>query len=135
MDEHKPGPELDAVMAEMMGWHRGALQSDNSYWFTKGPPKPGYNPGFPCPLFSTDIAAAWKVVEWLFKHNYAVSLMGSGRKWICQLNERVALANICFGALRNAPKSARAMADTAPLAICLAAMVVAEGTKAETDHG
>jgi hypothetical protein len=63
-DQLEAGAELDARVAEKVwGWHRGKQLEGGQFWFTKKPPQPGYDPGFPCPYYSTDIALAWKVLE------------------------------------------------------------------------
>src|SRR5437763_10661229 len=57
----KPGRELDALVAErVMGWavERNTVDSEPIVMFSK----PGEYYG-PVPPYSTDIAAAWEVVE------------------------------------------------------------------------
>lgn len=115
----KPGPELDALIAEkVMGLklhiHRyyglsGKLEPSGPYlepqdWGGSVPtrPKP----------YSTDIAAAWRVVERLRELGWIVDLFDEGRGW-----------SVSFERDRTI-SSANNQADalTAPHAICLAAM-------------
>jgi hypothetical protein len=61
------------------------------------------------PAYSTSIAAAWEIVEWLFKTEWALNLKSYpiGREWICILTQQ-------------GEKNILAEATTAPLAICRA---------------
>ena len=73
IDKMEAGAELDAQVAERVrGWHRGQQVEGRQYWFTKKPPKPGYDPGFPCPYYSTDIAAAWEVHKNIYHRSSSV---------------------------------------------------------------
>lgn len=105
------GRELDALIAEkVMG---GVSRHPEWYWLRSGTapevpdlPTPKGRPAIFCgPGFSTDIAAAWNVVERL-KARYRFELVhrGGDRPWVA-----------VFGTWR-------ATADTAPLAICRAAL-------------
>jgi hypothetical protein len=105
----KPGPELDALVAEkVLGWN---------------PLCTGV------PDFSTDIADAWQVVEWVWPlvdvgsggGTYRFQLQRSdapGRPWVCELSTDPQ------GDFRT-HKIGRG--ETAPHAICLAALRAVEG--------
>ena len=96
----KPGPEFDALVVEkVMGWNQQSLKR-------------------PAPEFSTDIAAAWEVVEKLSKQ-WWVQIDQRGVGWFCDLTKR--------GVDEHLPNADRPVvyAETAPHAICLAALKVA----------
>ena len=117
MSELKAGAELDAMVAEkVMGWtwhivRIHASTNTMTAWVRPGHhvPKtidPGNNWNAPLP-YSTDIAAAWEVVEKMYKDHKLgmwmdVTVPESG-------------IDAYFGDFKGA-------ADTAPLAICLAAL-------------
>lgn len=117
----KAGRELDAVVAEkVMGWKRVVVPKDydglNAGVTLLSPtataiewaPKGAYQLWHFCPLYSTDIAAAWRVVEKLIEP----TIERHGSRW-------------SVTCLREAPQDTRWIevdADTAPLAICLAAL-------------
>lgn len=65
------------------------------------------------PNYSTDISAAWEIVDLLHKKWVFVSVEASFRGWRCLLNSG------WFTELQN-ERSIDASADTAPMAICLA---------------
>lgn len=105
MNELKPGPELDALVAsKVMGWgvaDDGAVIVDGAHLV--------------CPLFSIDIAAAWALVE-KFPHKYLFkwNTFNDG-KWECRFSDSDDGSKIAY-------------ALTAPHAICLAALkAVGEG--------
>ncbi len=116
IDEMTAGRELDALVCELvMGWRR------EPQWglTTMGKPnKP--SPEGTCsvtsevvPHYSTDIAAAWEVVEKLCELDEfcLITYFGSGGKvdgWVCELMSDY--------------KHDRMKALTAPLAICRAAL-------------
>lgn len=104
----KPGRELDALVAEkVMGWR----------WFTdEFNPRPVLvPPGMPrqsaLPSFSTDIAAAWEVVERLRGMEPELSWNDEARCWI-----------VGFWKGPSAPSTIHGSSDSAPNAICLAAL-------------
>ena len=116
MDQLEAGRELDALVAEkVMGWrikgkdwvdehgrYQGAVET---YWvIADGGPSKGWHP-------STDIAAAWLVVEKL-GWQYVFRLGNRDDKWWCVLSVEPdwQLSDNC------------AEAPTAPLAICRAAL-------------
>jgi hypothetical protein len=120
----KPGRELDALIAEkVMGW--GPIEIDRN-----GNPV-GINPDYPSkfkchivPNYSTDIAAAWTVVE---KLKLCVWPTTDGR-YLCLLDQ-FSLEygdEYWFGGsnvLENIERDwIAAVAQTAPHAICLAAL-------------
>lgn len=118
----KPGPELDALLAEkVMGWvladvgpykDSGWNYPDGTwteYWTTEKASRecPGFSP-------SEDIACAWEVVEKLISQDHYVSVFSSewsgpdrpkAPGWACQVSS-----------------DDTSLADSAPHAICLAAL-------------
>lgn len=94
IDKLEAGPELDAIMChELMGFEGCvAISGDHGDMFF--------------PTYSTDIKAAWAVVEKLRKLNYNLSLFYSDEGFYCH-----------FGQTELAGQ-----AGTAPLAICRAAL-------------
>ena len=95
----KPGPELDALVAEkVMG-----LGNDWCLHVGVHPPC-----GSPCPIdYSTDIAAAWQVVEKI--GNASLVNHASGGAWHVEFELKGGSLPYDTG-------------DTAPHAICLAAL-------------
>lgn len=117
------GQELDAKVAEVvMGWidiHTFGLDNGR----LSGYP-PGEQKTFPVPHYSTDIAAAWQVVEKLLKDGYEVHFhcLPDGRFHCLIMTDN---GEIDAGILLW-----EARADTAPHAICRAALEMAkESTK------
>lgn len=113
----KPGRELDALVAEkVMGWRVG--ERFDGDWYLMEPASGGMG-GNPVPMrlehYSTDIAAAWQLVEkvgtgWL----YLTLTQDSDRTsdyWRAAFHRRT-----------DAPDAVNG--DTAPHAICLAALKV-----------
>ncbi len=98
MESLKPGRELDALIAEkVMGYQKGIkIAHTGAQLWTTGGASFSFHP-------STDIAAAWEVVERLQRHNITISRDITGR-WF------VKYATI------------DEVAETAPHAICLAAL-------------
>lgn len=98
----KPGRELDLLVAEkVMGFIARKTSAGESYFEDKE----GTLPGYYIPHYSTQISAAWEVVEkmkeeylWEMAWNHAL------KAWTCYLNG-------------EGSKS-----DTAPHSICLAAL-------------
>ena len=107
----KPGRELDALVAEKVMGLRFVWRSQLTDHY-------GYNAGvwtIPTkwgtmdlteepPRYSTDIAAAWEVVEKMREDGFLVALYRSAGAWIADTNPG-------YG-----------KSDTAPHAICLAAL-------------
>jgi len=111
MSAIEAGRELDALVAEkVMGWKPSMF---SNYPWQLVPPDGDGSAVRQVPNYSTDIAAAWLVVERMCEFPSYVSL-GFG-KW---LQFRV---DIATGAGREVMNS-RAFAKTAPLAICNAAL-------------
>lgn len=81
--DHEPGPQLDAEVArKVMGWTAVGVPSIGQTWWY-GPRKDGATPALPA--YSTDLKAAWEVVEWLMARNpqrdfHLEHLDGSGWK-------------------------------------------------------
>lgn len=106
--EMKPGREVDALVAEkVMGIRVTFEQGD--YW---PPARPGENFSTqPIRAYSTNIAAAWEVVENLNDFG-SFNLKRTGPAgWIARLRD-----------WRATPTTIEASAPSAPHAICLAAL-------------
>lgn len=100
-----PGRELDALVAEkVMGWT--GIENDNldgTDWYAGSPP--GSEGHAEVPAFSTDISAAWEVVEEVNRKNvYGFRLHNPGN------------------GVWEASWNVLAEGMSAPLAICLAAL-------------
>lgn len=73
MDEMKPGRELDALIAEkVMGWQR--WESGVGTRWKRGGWSEEANSVSEVPAYSTDIAAAWEVVEHFRKNGFDVTV-------------------------------------------------------------
>lgn len=116
-----PGKELDALIAEeVMGYEVVECDDDiitiqsMSGWVR-------------VPDYSTDLAAAWQVVEKLdqmMPKTWSFSLHGSGTEWCVGIdsNDGQFLQNAAGVQIYQ-------QAETAPLAICLAAIKACEAAK------
>ena len=93
--DHNEGRALDQLIAERVMGHTLTL---DRIWANN----------MPIPCYSTDIAAAWLIVEKMRNPDFRLSKDGD---WAC-----------CFGGTI----SYCGFADTAPLAICRAAMAALE---------
>jgi hypothetical protein len=128
------GRELDAIIAEkVMGWQRETDERElrrlnSGYLDASEYARWWINPsgGWACasPRYSTDIAAAWEVVERLKDANrddasYDFDLIYESSK-----ERETGLRNDVFGwfAQFGEAEHGSGRADTAPLAICLAAL-------------
>lgn len=114
------GPETDALVAEkIMGWHKG-----DTRWFTNtemSTSEMRYDRWTP----STDIAAAWQVVERLT----ALGCDDFGLTWSHHNHENFMFAMNAPRHLSGSPSigmpdPVACSGDTAPLAICRAALRV-----------
>lgn len=125
MTELTAGRELDALIAEkVMGWKLDYEFADSIGAPTVPALRDQYDEWGMLPEFSTDISAAWQVVKRLADSGFNVTIsrvLDWRDKYECYLvkenwrdDER-----ICKGA------------DTAPLAICLAALKAVEATQKE----
>lgn len=120
-EQMEAGPELDALVAERVlrfAIYPGpsiceVVPSDES--------ESGYPEAIfvPVPPYSTDIAAAWQVVECLSLHISPTS----GGMWL--------VSNVHN---RNDPAWIYALAPTAPHAICLAAIKIVAGKEVASAH-
>jgi hypothetical protein len=114
--EIKPSREIDALVAEkVMGWTRTA-----SGWHHECPSAgpDGVNIAAP-PHFSTDIAAAWQVAEKLGLTVTPMSVRGI-RKWgSARCNYFQGPPLVAVGMTKGRDWET---AETAPMAICLAAL-------------
>jgi len=129
IEDMKAGRELDALVAEkVMGWKKVKWLGDYD-WRDKDGEQPytvrAWNP-------STDIAAAWQVVEKIQERQgrdrfiiYLSSYWGTN-SWVYK----------CEFIMETVNKSVDGFADTAPLAICLAALRAVGAIAAEDeDYG
>lgn len=104
------GRELDAAVAErVMGWGYAQIHSADD----------GYRRSLPA--FSTDIAAAWSVVERMASFGYAFDARYDREPWVGQQ------ARVVFSAVNAASEdwsgdTAQGEAETLPLAICHASL-------------
>jgi hypothetical protein len=107
------GPELDALVAtQVVGWSGVTVHA----WATTGiPPGEGGLRGVEIPRYSTDLAAAWEVVEFLRKEGFDFDCFCSSTKLQEGWSEAVFTDQI---------DSVQAKAETLPLAICRAALLV-----------
>lgn len=108
----EPGREMDALVAKkVMGLDRPGLTDDGCptcgyFWLAEGSYR-GY---------STDIASAWQVVEKLYE-NYIVNIKGTNTG-----NKGSTWKGIFYVSVTGKGVSVTAQSDTAPHAICLAAL-------------
>ena len=111
------GPELDALVAErVMGWTR----NDKGFWFKPGKRHNWNHDGLDPPPYSTDIAAAWEVVE-------KIKSLPAGIDILVRAN-CVAIDLHMFDMADGLVKDIEAGdATTAPLAICRAALLTTLG--------
>lgn len=115
MNELTAGRKLDTIIAvNVMGWTdaRRCL----ARWDFLGTDPLTEEKDQSIPLYSIDIAAAWQVAEWLRRQwsgdftLQCFDYFDQGRKWRCK------------DADDNFARHVGPLADTAPLAICLAAL-------------
>lgn len=122
------GPKLDALIAEkVMGWTSYESHLTCEDFGTRGEPLIFWNPpgmtsaGATLPPFSTDIAAAWQVVERLIERKVLlwvhVSPAGNYR---CECRQ-VVQSEVTKSWYQR--RAADVIAETAPLAICHAALL------------
>lgn len=123
LDELKPGPELDALIAEkVMGlslFQRERKSSSGVRWKERLIDDPWKRR--PIPAYSTSISAAWEVVEKLFIDGWKMELEASAF-----LGEDRGGAGVRFSCRSQVRGRHSASAPTAPMAICLAALRVVE---------
>ena len=111
IDKMPAGREMDALIAELMGWKR---EGDGLYpWHMKPPKGQGVWYARIVPHYSTMIVPAWEVVEWLGKQTGSV---------IVELDYDGFY-------VRCKPSGENSLGDTAPLAICRCAWKVRRNTK------
>jgi hypothetical protein len=133
INEMQAGREMDVKIAELMGWIWITEDDDqpdqipylidpdeDSYlvYYPKVAEKfPAVYPSQGLPPFSTDIAAAWLVVEkFLDQHDFDLNnLMDNDGEWMATIKPL------------NSDEYVMAKADTAPLAICRAALLARRG--------
>jgi len=131
-----PGEKLDALVAEkVMGWREvrkvtsfeAGADPYTGLPFTGyfgGPPDfPEENIGQPVPAFSVDIADAWLVVEEMAKRSNALALQAPGSTDMNEAYRKFTRWTADFGT-NNISGYTEANGDTAPHAICLAALKI-----------
>lgn len=112
-DQLPAGPALDAMVAEMMGWH---VSESGHAWLDKNGKQMGLvssgHWGLRAFHPSTSIAAAWEVVGWMRGKgwNVLITLPKEDTRGECRFHRRKA-PSICVDE-----------ADTLQLAICHAAL-------------
>ena len=127
------GRELDALVAEkVMGWTCVRTESgwDNGPDPVTGGPQIGWygqppgeewegNSGQIIEEYSTDIATAWKVVEVLAAKSQALALQAPGST---EMSEYYHYFERWTAEFLPSPLNSSVQADSAPMAICLAAL-------------
>lgn len=114
----EPGRELDALIAEkVMGWR---MLPDNEHFKTSQGWGPEGQSLAHCPRYSTDIAAAWEVVSKIKKAHWNFVLTCHHGEWTVKLNHQTEGDDI-------------SEAESAPYAICLAALKAVE-TRDQSDE-
>lgn len=138
MSELKAGRELDALVAEkVMGWRpmqggvsmeigeKDDLWEDGSRkWYGKdGDPRPMRL--LPSPKFSTDIAAAWLVVEKLIARGdeFTLERISLDKVWRAKVYPFTKDKGWAGGGYFTSSNDVAVNAKTAPLAICRAALL------------
>lgn len=120
----KAGRELDTLVAEkLMGWELADLSHHNyGTIVVAGPPGATLSPGS-IPCYSTDIGATWEVVEKLRADEYEVDIRvcystphKCAHPWSVYIVES--------GVDKPFGRASTCHAESAPLAICLAALKV-----------
>jgi hypothetical protein len=113
-ETREAGQELDAMVAEkVMGW-LGVVSEfmdvDRTRWFVPSG-VPSYDaPREKVPAYSTDLTAAWQVMEFLNKRGHRVGIAWQPPHW-------------CAFVFSVGYNSLNSQADTAPLAICRVALL------------
>ena len=104
------GRELDAAVAErVLGWKRGDLRCGDMPWYPPGTGRYLGGGRMDLPEFSTDISAAWEVVEHLATPDEALTITYAKGTWV------VAVGSV----------EVSATSESAPEAICRAALLAA----------
>ena len=125
VDEMQAGPEINMLIAErVMGWRQSSLpgvfiDEDERFWGVTDemPTSRQFNP-------STDIAAAWQVVEKLnLLENKILTKNEDGKYIVCDI--------AFFG---EWPDYYAGASELAPLAICRAALKAVMGENAKYKH-
>lgn len=117
------GERLDAWVAEfVMGWTPDKIENSSGDLVWSGYRMPNGAPNMPAHRFSTDIARAWEVVEKLAEDHQSVAVYRHFDEWLVGTvwlwpNWNPA-RTLYAGKLKRAPR-----ANTAPLAICRAALL------------
>lgn len=113
----KPGRELDALVAEKV---MGIKLPTALIYRPCDVPDPKVLDDIILPHFSTDIAAAWEVVEKM--KSFQLNLSNGNGYWACFFKD-----NTKNGEWSCPTTITYESAETAPLAICLAALKVMAG--------
>lgn len=124
------GHELDALVAEkVMGWKKVQSEDDPAGWCWLAPHgSTRASTTKSIPFYSTDIAAAWEVLEKQGVSGMAIihddGVGADGKPWACVWNgmqpvERIEAEPFCTTYFIDPDTP---WAETVPLAICLAAL-------------
>lgn len=104
--------EINEAVAKKLGWHEKELDLSSPWNPTAGKHKVLFNPetgnGGMIPNYSTDISAAWEVVELTIAKGWHWSIGDNDQEtWFVEVEGNGGMKNV-------------EVADTAPMAICLA---------------
>jgi len=113
IDDIPAGRKLDALVAERVF---GASRRDVWYYYDS----PKNEVSASVPHYSTDIKAAWEVVNWIEANRWTFIL--TGPEYLNEEGKLVGGYKAIFIDSRSERPAVRATADTLPLAICRAAL-------------
>jgi hypothetical protein len=135
-EQLEPGPELDRLVAEKMGYkweiRTGGLGHEVGRWVKAEngddafPASWSNETGLDQPEYSSDIASAWQVVEYLISKAYWTKLLmhySPAQNYQFMIGDKGGE----FEGWGWSPCDYSEEADTAPLAICLAFLAIEEG--------
>lgn len=123
IDELKAGRELDALIAEkVMG-----LRSELSLASSQQKYEQIRNKIEHCPIYSTDIAAAWEVVEKmnLLSADFKLVAYDSGYVWVAEFKTTREMP----GTIYRETIEHKGEAESSPHAICIAALKAIGGIR------
>lgn len=113
IDEMQAGREMDELIAEkVMGWKRGNTKYGEMPWYPTGKIPCGHRGRLGVPCYSIEIEKTWNLVEWMKDWN--MELNWYGNDWEASFDT-------------DEDGEYYAIAPTAPLAICRAALKAVTG--------
>lgn len=134
IDKAEAGHEMDVLVAEkVLGWNQIQYYDDRLLGL---PPEAMVMWGddviphlLPVLSYSSDIAAAWQIVEKLANEGYITSVgWGPGCDGRCYASIQIILdRNLAADLVLNNPREMDGRGETVPLAICRAALKLREG--------